>query len=113
MQAFGQRAAGNQWLSREISEPDLYTRTRSLVDLSSGFLIMPGKAGTLAEVSFLWALNRAGLLGQRPVVLCGAAWTDLLGLLDTAGILDPDTLSTTWQSDAVDGAIDLLLEKLS
>jgi uncharacterized protein (TIGR00725 family) len=110
--AFKDRSAGNVWLSTEICESDLYTRTRALVDPASGYLIMPGKAGTLAELAFLWALRRASLLGPRPIVLCGASWPDLVAALTSANILDPATLDGMWQADQIDDAVDLLLEHL-
>ena len=79
---------------------------------ASGYLILPGKAGTLAELAFLWALRRASLLGRRPIVLCGALWPDLITCLTGAGILDPATLAEMWQAEQVDEAVDLLLEHL-
>jgi uncharacterized protein (TIGR00725 family) len=110
--AFAGRSGGNRWLSREIQEDDLYTRTRALVEPASGYLILPGKAGTLAELAFLWALRRASLLGRRPIVLCGALWPDLIAGLTGAGILDPATLAGMWQAEQVEEAVDLLLEHL-
>ncbi len=83
------------------------------MESSRGFLILPGKAGTLAEVSFLWALQRADLLDSRPVVLCGGHWPQLLAALQSASMLDPATLATTWHGDDVDAAVNLLLEKLT
>ncbi len=112
--AFAGRGTGNRWLAREIHAPDLFQRTRTLVDLSSGFLILPGKAGTLAEVSFLWALRRAGLLGSRPVVLAGGSpWTPVLAALEGGGVLDPDTLAGTWLAPDAEAAVALLLEKMA
>lgn len=110
--AFAGRSGGNKWLSTEICEDDLFTRTRALVNPAVGYLILPGKAGTLAELAFLWALRRAALLGSRPIVLCGALWPDLIASLTSAKILDPATLDGMWQADRIDDAVDLLLEHL-
>ena len=86
--AFQQRAGGNRFLSEEISEPDLLMRTRTLLDRPQGFVVLPGGAGTLAEVALLWALHRAGLLGRRPVVLLGGAWPGLVSDLERHGMLE-------------------------
>jgi uncharacterized protein (TIGR00730 family) len=111
--SFAGRGRGKRWLSREICAPDLVTRTRSLVDLAAGFLVLPGKAGTLAEVSFLWALRRAGLLGTRPVVLAGVSpWSRVLRTLESEDILDPATLAGTWLASDTEAATGLLLEKM-
>ncbi len=111
--AFSDRSQPNPWLSTIIQEDDLFTRTRALVAGASGYLILPGKAGTLAELTSLWAMRRARLLGDRPTVLCGEPWPDLLQTLADAGILDPDTLGATWHATDVDEAVGLLLEKLT
>jgi uncharacterized protein (TIGR00725 family) len=106
------RGGGNRWLSHEICEPDLYRRTRTLVELACGYLVLPGKAGTLAELGFLWALRRGRLLGDRPVVLAGPSWEDVVHTLREKGLLDPATLKGTWLAPTVDGAVRRLLENL-
>lgn len=111
--AFSGRSPANPWLSSVTQEEDLFTRTRALVVGASGFLVLPGKAGTLAELTFLWALRRARLLGDRPTVLCGDHWPAVLQTLTGAGILDPDILAATWHRTRVDDAVGLLLEKLT
>jgi len=110
--AFARNSGGNAWLSSEVREDDLYTRTRALVDPAGGYLILPGKAGTLAELSFLWALRRASLLGARPIVTCGPLWPAVIQALRDANILDPATLDRMWHADQIDDAVDLLLEHL-
>lgn len=110
---FPRRDGGNEWLTHELPTDDLYHRTRTLVEWTSGYLILQGKAGTLAEVSFLWALRRARYLGSRPVVLAGPHWSSTLSTLQGEHFLDSDTLDCTWSSTTVDGAVDLLLEKLT
>ena len=71
---------------------DLHDRTRQLIDLSDGFVVLEGKAGTLAELAFLWALQRAGCLGSRPVVLLGDSYRDLVPVLERSMILEPEQL---------------------
>jgi predicted Rossmann-fold nucleotide-binding protein len=66
-----------------------------LVALARGFIILPGKSGTLAEVAYLWALRRAGLAKGKPVVLLGDPWPDVLDSLAAAGVLEADSLRET------------------
>jgi len=75
-------------LTRVLEEPDLLARTRRLVELSRGFVVLAGKAGTLAELAMLWALLRAGLLAA-PVVILDETWGRMYDDLDRAGRLDP------------------------
>jgi uncharacterized protein (TIGR00725 family) len=86
---FGSGAA-NRWVAREIRESTLLGRTQRLIDLSAAFIIFPGKAGTLAELALLLALERAGLLAGKPRILMGTLWGDLLDALTRTGFLEPD-----------------------
>lgn len=106
------RGDGNVWLSHEQQERDLFQRTRSLVAHACGYLVLPGQAGTLAEISTLWALRRAGCLGSRPIVLVGNVWKDVVKVLQETRFLNPSILETTRLTQAPDAAIGLLLENL-
>lgn len=85
----------NAWLTRIDEEADLFTRTRRLIDLSRGFIILPGKSGTLAELAFLWALRRGGFGAGRPVVLLGDPWPAVLESLVAGRLLEQDSLADT------------------
>jgi uncharacterized protein (TIGR00730 family) len=90
-----QRGGGNRYLSEETTEKDLFLRTRALIEVSSAYIILPGKAGTLAELTFLWALQRAGLLEGKPVVLLGAFWNGLVEDFLQRGLLEPAQAGAT------------------
>jgi hypothetical protein len=88
--AFAGRRAGNPYLSEERPEPDLYLRTRRLIEISDAFIILAGKSGTLAELTFLWALHRGGLLPDTRIVLLGAAWRPFLQSLQEWRMIEPE-----------------------
>jgi uncharacterized protein (TIGR00730 family) len=98
----------NPFSSRVVESADLHDRTRELIRLSDGFVVLPGQAGTLAEVAWLWALHRAGCLGRRPVVLVGDGWRELLRHLVRAGILDASQFDVTRVVDTPEEALDAL-----
>ena len=104
--------APNPWLSEIVPSADLFERTRLLIELSDAFIILPGKSGTIAELAFLWALDRAARLGEKPVVLCGTIWPPLLDAIERAGALEPAQRSTTALCPAVDEAVALLVRRL-
>lgn len=91
---FGDRTP-NAYLTEVHEGTDLHDRTRRLIDLADGFVVLPGKAGTLAELAFLWALQRAGCLGTRPVVLLGDSYRELVPVLERSMILEPQQLDST------------------
>lgn len=80
--------APNGFLDEVRRSADLHERTRLLVDGADGFVVLPGKAGTLAELAFLWALERAGCLGGRRVVLLGTAFEQLFEVLKRCEMLE-------------------------
>jgi uncharacterized protein (TIGR00730 family) len=106
---FAGRGTGNAWLSETVCEPDLFLRTRTLVARAGGFVVLPGKSGTLAELAFLWALHRAGELGPRPIVLLGEGWRRLLGSLRELEVLEPSQMRVTREARGVEAAVELAM----
>jgi uncharacterized protein (TIGR00730 family) len=101
----------NPYLDVHEDRPDLLSRTRTLIDLSDGFIILPGRSGTLAEAVLLWALQRAGV-HDRPRVMIGQRWRDLLAQLARLDVLEPALLRDTPVVDGPEEAVDLLLRNL-
>jgi predicted Rossmann-fold nucleotide-binding protein len=66
-----------------------------LIGRSAGYIILHGKAGTLAELTFLWALHRARLLGNRPIVLLGERWERFVESIRALDLVDETQLATT------------------
>jgi len=69
---------------------------------------MPGRAGTLAELAFLWALERADLLGPRPIVLLGGPFPGLLERLGGMGTLEASQIEVTRVARSIGEAADLI-----
>lgn len=98
----------NTWLTERILTPDLHERTRRLVDLSCGYVVLHGKSGTLAELTLLWALHRAGHIERRPLVLLGTVWTSLLRHLVQWEMLEAAQLEITRVADDPEHVLDIL-----
>jgi predicted Rossmann-fold nucleotide-binding protein len=103
----------NAYLSETFGSHDLYERTRRLIDLSDGYVVLAGKAGTLAELTWVWALARAGCLPLRPVVPLGGPWREIIGVLDRHGILDPVALRMTELADDEHQAVEILQRRFA
>jgi uncharacterized protein (TIGR00730 family) len=102
----------NEYLSDHVVADDLFDRTRELVERARGFVVLAGKAGTLAELAFLWALHRAGRLEERPVVLLGGSWSEIIGLLVRDGLLDTTDAGICLPATSPDEAVGLLVRRL-
>ena len=98
----------NAYLSERVGTPDLHTRTQALVERADAYVVLPGKSGTLAELTLLWALHRAGALGERPIVLLGTPWPPLLRHLVEWNMLEPAQLRGTRVAGTPEEAVALL-----
>ena len=102
---FGVRAP-NRYLTRIDETPDLLSRMGILIESASGYVVLHGKSGTLAELALLWALHRAGSLGARPVVLLGPAWRPFLHHLVRGRMIEDDQIAITRVVDEPEEAVD-------
>jgi uncharacterized protein (TIGR00730 family) len=102
----------NEYLSATRLTKDLHERTRDLIELSQAYVVLPGKTGTLAELAFLWALDRAGSLGGKPVLLIGDPWEPLLRHLARWEMLDDAQRERTTLVARVEDAVPALLAAL-
>jgi uncharacterized protein (TIGR00730 family) len=99
----------NRFLSRTVSAPDLHLRQRELINRARAFIVLAGRAGTLAELSMLWALNREGCLEGRPVILLGVCWSALLDLLSDNDMLEESQLDATHLVPTAAAAVETLV----
>ena len=106
------RASPNPYLTQHVEEPDLFGRTRELISRSAGYIILPGKAGTLAELTFLWALNKAQLLQSRPIVLLGSTWQSFLEQAQSLALVDRSEIDITLIAHSAAEAVGLVRSRL-
>lgn len=95
----------NRFLAERRETADLVARTGALVDAACGYIVLHGKSGTLAELTLVWALHRAGSLGPRPVVLLGDAWRPFLHHLVRGAMIEDDQLAITRVAEGPEDAV--------
>jgi len=98
----------NRFLTERRDTADLLARSGALIEAASGFIVLPGKSGTLAELTLIWALHRAGSLAHRPVVLLGAVWRPFLRQLVQGEMIEPEQLSITRVAECAEDAVTLV-----
>ena len=98
----------NRFLTERVDTVDLVARMGALVDAARGYIVLHGKSGTLAELTLVWALHRAGSLGPRPVVLLGDAWRPFLHHLLRGAMIESDQLAITRVAEEPEDAVSLL-----
>lgn len=98
----------NAYLTEKRDTDDLIARTRALVEAARGYVVLHGKSGTLAELTLLWALHRAGSLGPRPVILLGDPWRPFMHHLVKGSMIELDQLAITRLAEGPEDAVSLI-----
>jgi uncharacterized protein (TIGR00730 family) len=108
----GARAGPNPYLTDHIEAAGLFDRTEALIGRSMGYIILRGKAGTLAELTLIWALQRARLQEGRPIVLLGEFWQPLLQQLTQLELVEESQLAVTFVAATAAQAVERLLAQV-
>jgi uncharacterized protein (TIGR00730 family) len=68
----------NAYLDQEVKAAALLERIDKLIELGAGYVVLPGGAGTLAELGVVWNLALMGALHGKPLVVVGDGWQRVL-----------------------------------
>ena len=72
----------NPYIDRVIRTAGLTERLETLISAgTSGYVVLPGATGTLAELACVWEMTAKGLLDRRPIVCLGEFWRPVLDLM--------------------------------
>lgn len=82
-------------LTRVILRPTLIDRIQFFIEHADAFVALPGGTGTLAELALAWEFVNKELVPRKPIVVMGAHWNPLIGMLHREpGAPDPHGLAT-------------------
>jgi uncharacterized protein (TIGR00730 family) len=102
----------NAYVDQEVKTAALLERIDKMVELGSAFVVLPGGAGTLAELGVVWNLALLGALQDKPIVVVGTGWERVLKtMIEQLHTIDRDLDFLIFASD-VDRAVALLAERL-
>ncbi|MDE3059011.1 MAG: LOG family protein [Bacteroidota bacterium] len=109
---FGTRT--NQWIDKVIVVPSLVERLMKLVELGDGYIILKGGTGTLLEFAAVWELMNKNVMKEKPIVVVGNFWNDVVGTLKNELLFEGKASCTKFVSVAGNAteAVCLLNEKL-
>jgi len=68
------RVPPNRWVKEERRKKSLIDRLQALIDGCEAALVLPGGAGTLAEVALMWNLMIVESRHRSPLILIGSGW---------------------------------------
>jgi uncharacterized protein (TIGR00730 family) len=99
----------NAYLDQEVKTAALLERIDKLVELGSGYVVLPGGSGTFVELGAVWNLAALGALHGKPIVVVGRGWERVLRLMAAElHTLDADLQMLTFVPD-VHAAVEALL----
>jgi uncharacterized protein (TIGR00730 family) len=71
----------NRWIDRTVPETTLISRMMRLIELGDAYVVLKGGTGTLLELAAVWEHINKGLLDERPIVIVGSFWTEVVNTL--------------------------------
>lgn len=101
------RPDGNAYLSEKVHTPDLLARLRVLTERADGFVVLDGGVGTMLELLLVWNLLAIGAT-NKPCVLVGANWKQVLMALDRETQIEPAHTALLRVVETPQQAVDLL-----
>src|SRR5947209_16823905 len=81
VEVIASRLKPNEFLDQEIQTAALLERIDKLVELGSGYVVLPGGSGTFVELGAVWNLAFLGALHGKPIVVVGRGWERVIRTL--------------------------------
>jgi uncharacterized protein (TIGR00730 family) len=68
----------NAFVDQEVKTAALLERIDKMIELGQAYVVLPGGAGTLAELGIVWNLALLGALHGKPLIVVGTGWERVL-----------------------------------
>jgi uncharacterized protein (TIGR00730 family) len=105
--------AVNAFVDQEVKTLALLERIDKMVELGSAFVVLPGGAGTLAELGVVWNLALIGAMHGKPIVVVGTGWERVLRtMVEQLHTIDRDLEFLVFAED-VDTAVELVAQRVA
>jgi uncharacterized protein (TIGR00730 family) len=103
----------NAFVDQEVRTAALLERIDKLVELGAAYVVLPGGAGTLAELGIVWNLALLGVLQDKLIVVVGLGWERVLrAMIQELHTIETDLRWLRFVPD-VDSAAEMLAESLT
>jgi uncharacterized protein (TIGR00730 family) len=79
-EAFASKKA-NDWIDTTVATRTLMDRMMELISRGNAYVVLKGGTGTLLELAAVWELTNKGLMKERPIVVVGGFWNDVVETL--------------------------------
>jgi uncharacterized protein (TIGR00725 family) len=103
----------NRFLTDKVATDHFYDRLQNLITRSVGFVAFRGGMGTVTEISLVWNKLQTRVLENRPLVLLGDCWKDVVESWQKSLVVSDADVSLLDFADDADSACRLLIKKTS
>ncbi|MEA3059510.1 MAG: hypothetical protein QOE50_922 [Sphingomonadales bacterium] len=103
----------NAFVDQEVRTAALLERIDKIIELGAAYVVLPGGAGTLAELGVVWTLALLGALQDKPLIVVGRGWERVLNVMvEELHTIEADLQWLRFVPD-VDSAVSMLAEALT
>ncbi len=71
----------NPYITRTVITATLTERLTKLIEFGDAYIILRGSTGTLLELAAVWEFMNKKLMQQRPIILLGTFWKNVIDTL--------------------------------
>jgi len=71
----------NVWIDTTLTSRTLIDRMMALISQGNAYIVLKGGTGTLLELAAVWELMNKGLMKERPIVVVGGFWNNVVDTL--------------------------------
>jgi len=71
----------NDWIDTTFTATTLINRMMELISRGDAYVVLKGGTGTLLELAAVWELMNKGLMKNRPIVVVGGFWNNVVETL--------------------------------
>jgi uncharacterized protein (TIGR00730 family) len=68
----------NAWIDTTFTSKTLIERMMALISHGDAYIVLKGGTGTLLELAAVWELMNKGLMKERPIVVVGGFWNNVV-----------------------------------
>jgi uncharacterized protein (TIGR00730 family) len=101
----------NRYLTDKVASDHFYDRLQNLITRSVGFVAMRGGMGTVTEISLVWNKLQTRVLEQRPLVLVGDCWKEVVNCWQENLVVSKSDIAFLDFAENAEEASKIIIEK--
>lgn len=101
----------NRYLTDKVATDHFYDRLQNLITRSVGFIAFKGGMGTVTEVSLVWNKLQTRVLAERPLVLIGESWKNVVASWQENLVVSDEDVALLDFAATVEEACDIIIKK--